>query len=291
MSVAEPRYLIAHIQAQYTSLPPAEQRVASYVLEHPAEVIDLSVTQLADAVGVADATVTRFCRSIELRGYQELRLRLAQDTARGVAGPTPVSSRASANELSGGPPALTRKLTDMTVQTMESTLQVLDLTSLDAAAEAICRAERVRIFGMGESWPLCYATQVRLLGLGKAAEAPVDSHVQAMSAALVGQGDVAFGISHMGATKDVVESLRTAKANGATTICLTAQGRSPVTAVSDIRLIVITKDVRFDGWTLRSKVSQVLALDLLITLVALKLQGDAWKSNERATEAILDKLY
>lgn len=41
---------------------------------------------------------------------------------------------------------------------------------------------------------------------------------------------------------------------------------------------------------MRSKISQVLVLDLLITLVALNLQNTAVDSAQRTTEAVLDKL-
>lgn len=187
--------------------------------------------------------------------------------------------------------ALARKLTHLSSQSLEATLHMIDLAAVQAAVKALTGARHIRFFGMGESWPLCYSAQVRLLALGKPSDAYMDAHMQAMSAALLGPGDVAFGISHMGETKDVVESLRTSRANGATTICLTAQGRSPVTEVSDIRLICVTQDLALEGWTMRTKISQVLVLDLLITLVALALQGAAWDSASRTAEAVLDKLY
>lgn len=283
--------LVARVQSQYAGLPPSEQRVAAYVLQNAEQVINFSVTQLADAVGVAEATVTRFCRSMGLRGYQELKMRLARDTAHGMSGPAPTSGEVNDLQPAGGVAMLARKLSALATQSIEANLQVLDLGAVAAAAEAICNARRIRFFGMGESWPLCYTAQMRLMSLNKTVDAHMDGHIQAMSAALLGPGDVAFGISHMGATKDVVESLSLARANGATTICLTAQGRSPITNVSDIRLICVTQDLALEGWTLRSKASQVLTLEVLVTLVALQMKEEGWKSAERAAEAVLDKLY
>lgn len=289
MSLKDSQHLLASLQSAIPGLPPAEQKVAAYVMEHASEVVYLSVTQLADAAGVAEATVTRFCRSIGLRGYQELKIRLSRDLAWHAGATSQVVAEPGVAE-SSTVAGLAQRLTQLSAQSLEATLQMIDLQAVEAAAEAIVNARHIRFYGMGESWPLCYWAQVRLLALGRPADAYMDAHIQAMSAALLGPGDVAFGISHMGETKDVVESLRTAREGGATTICLTAQGRAPVTEVSDIRLICVTQDLALARRTVRSKISQVLLLDLLITLVALKLQT-AQESADRATEAVLDKLY
>lgn len=289
MSAEERQHLMASLQSRFAGLAPAEQKLAAFVLENPVQVVNLSVTQLAEAVGTAEATVTRFCRSIGLKGYQELRLRLARDMARGMAETAPTSTETGIVQSGDGAASLARKLSSLSAQSIEATLQMMDLHALEEAVAAICEARRIRFYGVGESWPLCYMAQIRLLGLGLTAEANFDSHLQAISSALLGQGDVAFGISHMGATKDVAENLKTAKTNGAKTICLTVQGRSPVTSISDIRLICVTQDLTLEGWTLRTKVSQMMVLDLLITMVALHKHGQDWQ--ERVTEAVLDKLY
>ena len=285
----ETQQLTARLQSQYAGLAPAEQRVAAYVLENPEQVVDFSVTQLAKAVGIAEATVTRFCRSIGLRGYQDLKLRLARDMARGMTQTSSGLDHKDAINSGDGASSLARKLIYLSTQSLEATLQMLDSQSVEAAVTAIQNARRIGFYGMGESWPLCYIAQIRLAGLGKTAEAYLDSHMQAMTAALLGPGDVAFAISHMGVTKDVVESLQKAKTNGATIICLTAQGRSPVSDVSNIRLIYVAQDLTMEGWTLRSKTVQLLALDLIVTLLALRMRGEAWQA--RVTDAILDKLY
>lgn len=70
---------LVRIRSVYSTLAPAERRVADFIFDNYKQVIYMSVTQLAEAVGVGDATVIRFCQNAGFRGYQELKLVLARD--------------------------------------------------------------------------------------------------------------------------------------------------------------------------------------------------------------------
>ena len=73
------RGALARIRSVYASLAPAERKVADVILEQYQKAIYMSVTQLAEACGVGESTVIRFCQNAGFRGYQELKLVLARD--------------------------------------------------------------------------------------------------------------------------------------------------------------------------------------------------------------------
>ena len=70
---------VLKLQAAYPSLRVAEKRVADYIGQHPDEVVYLSVTELAERSGTSEATVVRLCQRAGYRGYQELKIAVAQD--------------------------------------------------------------------------------------------------------------------------------------------------------------------------------------------------------------------
>ncbi|MBV9438793.1 MAG: MurR/RpiR family transcriptional regulator, partial [Candidatus Eremiobacteraeota bacterium] len=72
------------LQAAYTTLRAAEQRVADFVLAHPDELIYLTVTELAERTHTSESTVVRLCQKIGYKGYQEFKIVLARD----LVGPT-----------------------------------------------------------------------------------------------------------------------------------------------------------------------------------------------------------
>ena len=60
--------LILHIRALLPSLNQQERKVGQYVIEHPHEVVHLSVSGLAESCAVSDTTVFRFSRKVGAEG-------------------------------------------------------------------------------------------------------------------------------------------------------------------------------------------------------------------------------
>ena len=54
-------------------LSPGQRRIAQYLIEHIAEAAFLSITDLADRVGVSQPSVTRFASAVGFSGYPALR--------------------------------------------------------------------------------------------------------------------------------------------------------------------------------------------------------------------------
>ena len=69
------------IHASYYQLTAAERKVADYVLSRQAQVQYMSITQLAEECGTAEATVSRFCRSLKLKGFNAFKMELARFSA------------------------------------------------------------------------------------------------------------------------------------------------------------------------------------------------------------------
>ncbi|GAA3166760.1 MurR/RpiR family transcriptional regulator [Streptomyces virens] len=61
-------------------LSPGQRRIAQYLIEHIAEAAFLSITDLADRVGVSQPSVTRFASAVGFSGYPALREKLQSIT-------------------------------------------------------------------------------------------------------------------------------------------------------------------------------------------------------------------
>lgn len=60
--------------------------VADYLMQHAEDAQYLSISSLAKACGVAEATIFRFCRALGFDGYNEMKIALAKATATAMAG-------------------------------------------------------------------------------------------------------------------------------------------------------------------------------------------------------------
>ncbi len=65
-----PTNLLQHIDENRHLLRKSEHKVADYVAAHPANVIHISIADLAAHCGVSEPTVLRFCRAIGCHGFR-----------------------------------------------------------------------------------------------------------------------------------------------------------------------------------------------------------------------------
>jgi DNA-binding MurR/RpiR family transcriptional regulator len=78
-------------------LSPGQRRIAQYLIEHITEAAFLSITDLAERVGVSQPSVTRFAAAVGFSGYPALREKLQSIALGTLAGGPPEEDRA--NEL------------------------------------------------------------------------------------------------------------------------------------------------------------------------------------------------
>lgn len=273
------------LRSIYPSLTKTEKKVADVVEQHPEETIMLTVTDLAEKANVSETTVIRFCRRLGFRGFQEFKLSVAQHMSNLPSGAD--SQIEDSDDLS----AVTRKVTMKCRQVLQDTADFMKAETLNAAVDALLQAQRILFFGVGSSGITALDAQLRFMRLGLHVEAQRDPHIFAMWAALVKKGDVAFGISTSGSTKDVVDSMMRARNNGATVICLTSHAKSPVTNYADIVLLVPSRESPLQGGALSTKIGQIHVIDLLSQLMIVKNKAAALDAIQKTSNSVADKLY
>ncbi|MGI3785555.1 MAG: MurR/RpiR family transcriptional regulator [Janthinobacterium lividum] len=262
--------ILIRVRGALPSLRPAEQRVAEAVLADPAGVSERSITSLARLCRTSETTVLRFCRALGLAGYPELRIALARaaqgeenDRASGTALDSPVVETDSLADM-------VAKIAYADQRSIVDTGAAVDVGALEAAVDAVVRARRVDVFGVGASALVGQELHGRLHRVGLASCFWADPHGALSSAAGLVAGDVAIGISHTGTTIDVIDALRVARTRGATTIAITNFDRAPIVGQSDIVLTTAARETTFRTGSMSSRVSQLVLVDCLFTGVAMR---------------------
>lgn len=82
LGAGEFRVLISRIEQARGAMRPSEARVAGFVLARPHVAAELSIKDMAEAVGVSEPTVMRFCKAVGCGGYLELKRWLTRDLER-----------------------------------------------------------------------------------------------------------------------------------------------------------------------------------------------------------------
>lgn len=260
--------LLLTIRGLLPALNEQEQKVGQYVLDHPYEVIHLSMADLAERCGVGDTTIFRFCRRVRTEGYQDFKITLAQELAPGAP---PIYAAVAAGDTLA---EAAHKAIAGDMKSLEDTLRILDLRRLEQAAEVLLAARRVDIYGAGGSAIAALDLQYKLMHAGVRSQPYVDAQLQALSAALLTPADAAVGISHSGAAPDVLHALEAARKAGAKTITLTNHPASPIARLADISLCTAAQEALGHGYPLGARAAQVGLIDLLYTCITLKRRAE-----------------
>ncbi|HSJ59872.1 MAG TPA: MurR/RpiR family transcriptional regulator [Jiangellaceae bacterium] len=278
--------VLTRIRSVLPELPAALQRVGEQVLSAPAIVARATILETAERSGTSAATVTRFCRALGLPGYSDLRLAMAEETGR--------SSAVAGWEIDIGreimpTDSLERVLNMITtadIRAIQETAAGLDLAEVDKAAEAISRAGRVEVYGIGGSALIAGEMQLCLHRIGIPTWSWSDVHSGLSSAALLTPGDVAIAVSHSGATYETVEMLSTAGSKGTTTVALTSFPNSPLAEVADIVLTTAIHETTFRPDALAARHPQLTVLDLIYVAVAQRRYETTGEALRATAEAV-----
>ncbi|WP_083501833.1 MurR/RpiR family transcriptional regulator [Sphaerimonospora mesophila] len=279
-----PGSLVATVRAVLPSLTPAGRSVARLILDDPAMVAGSTITELSTASGTSQATIVRTARALGFTGYSQLRLALAAASARERPDRLVPGDLAPDDPLADVIAKVTRAESDA----LADTAAQLDSARLGAVVEALTRARRVSVYGVGASGLVAADMAQKLLRIGVHCHAFTDVHLALTGAALSGAGDVSVGVSCSGETPDVLEPMRTARAAGAATVAITNNPRSTLAATADHVLVSAGRETAFRPGALASRISQLLIVDCVFVGVAQR-AFEASDGALRATKAVLDR--
>ena len=168
----KPAELTNTISESFSLMRKSERKVAKFILDNLAKVIHMRIVDLAEAAGVSEPTVVRFCRAINFSGFQGFKLALAQQLASSPSqGKIAVTETDSVSEY-------TFKVFDSTVDTLLKARDSIDLHMLSLGVEALCSAKRVEFFGFGASAAVAFDAQHKFFRLQISTAAYADPHLQ-----------------------------------------------------------------------------------------------------------------
>ncbi|WP_300379124.1 MurR/RpiR family transcriptional regulator [Henriciella sp.] len=252
------------IRVRYDSFGPRTRELADYVMENPLQVAGLSITQLAETTGISEGSIINFCRQLGLKGFQQLKLSLAQEVVQ------PVQFIHEDLQQGDDTQTICKKMFHAGEQALRDTVSVLDPDAVAAAVDVIRSAKRIEVYGIGSSAPIAEDAQYRMLRIGLEAKVVVDSHIQAISASQTDSDVVVLTISHSGATHETLAATRLAKEAGAKVIVITNFASSPIQAYADIKLFTMSRETKFRTEAMTSRIAQLCIMDTLIAALALR---------------------
>ena len=284
----EQNYFTKNIEETYHSLTKAEKKVADYVLQNPRQVLFMSITDLADACQVGETSVYRFCRTMNLQGYQEFKMQLSLGMSEQDEEWTPEEDNQGLEKtLKESAERLLRKH----VEALEETYRLLNQESFEGFLERMEKARRIFFFGISDSQLIAQEAGNKFMSISGKAYSVADTHMQAVTAASMTEEDFLIFLSYSGATKDNIYTARIARRTGAGIGCITRFRKSPLSAYCDVVLQSGANEGPMEGGSVSAKIGQMYLIDLLYQEYRRRNYETSRKYRENASKAVMDKLF
>ena len=279
--IKDSKYLISHIQSQYTRFSKGQKLIAQYILKNYDKVAFMTACKLGEAVGVSESTVVRFANALGYYGYPKLQDALQEVIKNKLTTVQRVDMVKEFNDDS----AILKKIVKSDMDNIKDTLEEIDEKAFEEAANRILKAKRIYIVGMRSSFTIAQylgfylgiildSVHVIRTDMGDAFEQVVK----------INEDDVLIAISFPRYSKKSYQIVSYAKEKGAHIVSLTDSPFAPVASFTDNLLLVKSNMVSF----VDSLVPALSIANALIVSVGMKEKEDI-KQHFDDLEAIWEK--
>ena len=279
--IKDSKYLISHIQSQYTRFSKGQKLIAQYILKNYDKVAFMTACKLGEAVGVSESTVVRFANALGYSGYPKLQDALQEVIKNKLTTVQRVDMVKEFNDDS----AILKKIVKSDMDNIKDTLEEIDEKAFEEAANRILKAKRIYIVGMRSSFTIAQylgfylgiildSVHVIRTDMGDAFEQLVK----------INEDDVLIAISFPRYSKKSYQIVSYAKEKGAHIVSLTDSPFAPVASFTDNLLLVKSNMVSF----VDSLVPALSIANALIVSVGMKEKEDI-KQHFDDLEAIWEK--
>jgi len=267
------------IEQRLSQLSRSERRVGAWILANMTQAIDASIQEVADAVGVSQPTVIRFCRSMDTAGFRDLRKHLIATQHR------PDSYSHHDVDVTDGADSAAAKVVESSIRALVDLRAFVGAMPFDDAVQLMCSARQFVFAGLGASGHVVQDARHKFFRLGVPCGTALDGQTIRQQAAIARGDDVFVAVSHTGKWPALVESMAVARERGAAVIAFT----DPQSLLAREATLVFGNHPTEDTSVFTPMTSRLMHLTLLDALqVALALElGAVAEENLRLSKLAL----
>lgn len=252
------------IRSMKEQLSGSDDKIATYILKYPTEARGHTIQEMADAIGLSTATVSRFVKRIGYTSFREFSLSLV------INNPSDVTFFGEINK-DDDTTAMVKKVFSGAQNALTATESLLKASDFETATNWLINAHRVALFGIGGSALVAFNGYHKFLRTPLVVEQHPDYDVQLMQAVRMRSDDVAIVISHSGRNHDTLTIARQLKNNHVKIIAITAYLQSELAKIADVVLPSAAEEVNIRSESMSSLIAQMTIIDSLFTLVGVQM--------------------
>jgi len=216
----------SHID-NFTSL---EKKIAQFFINNKEE-LDFSIKNIASLLYVSEAALSRFAQKMGFPGYREFIFQYKETFTKNNKNVVEDYIKEALNTYE---------------ELLNKSYNLIDGEQIRRIVKLFSKKKRIYVYGMGSSGFAAKEFKMRFMRLGVDVESITDAHLLAVNAVRVNEGCIVIGITISRSTKEVLEAMKKAKENAATTILITSKKDNAASESFDEEVLVpIRKNLEY----------------------------------------------
>lgn len=250
--------VINQICASMDTFFETEKKIGNFIIHHPKEIVDMTVGELAKECQVSEASVSRFCKKIDTKGFHHLKISIAKEMV-SQSEDDELSNHISVDDLEQSlKNILANKVAELT-----QTVSMMNSENLQDILKRINNAQNVLFAAVGNTVPVAMDGAYKLNQIGISAVSTPVWETQLAYSYNLSPDDVVIAISNSGESTGVINILEAAKQKKATTISITNSEKSTIAKISDYHITTATREKLFLDEYRFSRVSATMVIEVL----------------------------
>lgn len=255
-------YLASFIQQEKEKLSATEGKIADHFLELDNEVVNKTLTSLAEEIGVSEASIYKFVKKLGFDGFQDFKIQVASNLRADHSKQKAVTVL-SELKTSDKPSEIAQKIINYNIEMLNDFRSYVNENELEKALDLMYSCSTFHFFGSGGASVLAFDAYHKFLRSKFQCSYVFDYHFQLSQATKLGKNDLAMVFSHSGNTHETMEITRILKENGVKIITFTGNPASELVKLSDLTFFIYTEEAAFHSEALTSTVIYSTIMDIL----------------------------
>lgn len=272
------------IYAEYNNFFESEKKIADYIVKNPEKVVETTIAELAKLANTSEASISRFCKKINMKGFHHLKITLAKELVESKTEDIKVSGDVSEDNIKG---SLQNILTNK-IEELKQTILMIDEKKLKEILNSIKSARSVQFVAVGNTIPVAMDGAYKFNQIGILSVANTIWETQLAYAYNISSKDVVIIISNSGSSKTLIDIANIVREKGAKAIAITNSENSPLAKICDFHLKTSTREKLFLDEYYFSRISAMTVIEILYLFLTVG-KEDVYKNLSRHEQAIADE--
>ncbi|AUJ32815.1 MAG: MurR/RpiR family transcriptional regulator [Liquorilactobacillus nagelii] len=254
--------VIDMIYSNLSAMTQTDKKIAQSILKNPGDAVNYTISELASKSSVSEASVSRFCKNLQLTGFHQLKIELAKVS-------DDESSYYKVVNIDNIQQAITN-IKDNKNSEISNTLASIDTSTIKKVMKLIESSRIFQIAAEGNTFPVVEDASYRFNQIGILTICSESWETSIGQTLNLASDDVLMVISNSGESKRLLKQIRIAKKKGIKVIAITNRNDSPIALEAEYHLRTAVRQKVLQSEYYFSRVAAMTVVETIFLLLIAK---------------------